>query len=113
MTGHHTDNRFFPDVTAKAPTVLIITQVYVPDPASVGQHIADVAKEMVRRGWRVVVYTSARGYDDPSQRYPSRESLDGVDVRRLPVGPLSDADLDPVVAVHALDYWLTQQRSRP
>ena len=36
-----------------------------------------------------------------------------VDVRRLPVGPLSDADLDPVVAVHALDYWLTQQRSRP
>jgi glycosyltransferase involved in cell wall biosynthesis len=67
------------------PTLLIITQVYVPDPASVGQHVADVAKEMVRRGWRVLVYTSARGYDDPSQRYRRRETLDGVDVRRLPL----------------------------
>ena len=72
-------------MSGKPRTLLIITQVYVPDPASVGQHIADVAKEMVRRGWRVVVYTSARGYDDPSQRYPSRETLDGVDVRRLPL----------------------------
>ena len=72
-------------VPVVSPTLLIITQVYVPDPASVGQHIADVAKEMARRGWRVVVYTSARGYDDPSQVYPSRESLDGVDVRRLPL----------------------------
>jgi len=72
-------------MSGKSPTLLIITQVYVPDPASVGQHIADVAKEMVRRGWRVVVYTSARGYDDPSQRYPGRENLDGVDVQRLPL----------------------------
>jgi colanic acid biosynthesis glycosyl transferase WcaI len=74
-----------PTMSGKPKTLLIITQVYVPDPASVGQHVADVAKEMVRRGWRVVVYTSARGYDDPSQRYPSRECLEGVDVRRLPL----------------------------
>ena len=76
---------FPPIMSVKQRTLLIITQVYVPDPASVGQHVADVAKEMVRRGWRVVVYTSARGYDDPSRRYPSRECLDGVDVRRLPL----------------------------
>lgn len=67
------------------PTFLIISQVYVPDPASVGQHIADAAAEMARRGYRVVVYASARGYDDPSRRYPARETLDGVDVRRLPL----------------------------
>ena len=66
-------------------TLLIITQVYVPDPAAVGQQVADAAREMARRGWRVVVYTSARGYDDPSRRYPGRECLDGVDVRRLPL----------------------------
>jgi len=72
-------------MSGKPRTLLIITQVYVPDPASVGQHVADVAKEMARRGWRVVVYTSARGYDDPSRRYRSRETLDGVDVRRLPL----------------------------
>jgi colanic acid biosynthesis glycosyl transferase WcaI len=65
--------------------LLIITQVYVPDPASVGQHVADTAEEMVRRGWDVHVYTSARGYDDPSVRYPWRETLRGVHVRRFPL----------------------------
>jgi colanic acid biosynthesis glycosyl transferase WcaI len=65
-------------------TLLIISQVYVPDPASVGQHVADVAEEMARRGWRVVVYASVRGYDDPSRRYPHREHRAGVEVRRLP-----------------------------
>ncbi len=66
-------------------TLLIMSQVYPPDPAAVGQHVANVAEEMIRRGWRVVVYTSARGYDDPSQHYPQRELRNGVDVRRLPL----------------------------
>ncbi|HKP62000.1 MAG TPA: glycosyltransferase family 4 protein [Polyangiales bacterium] len=60
----------------------------MPDPASVGQHMHDVATEMVRRGTRVVVFTSDRGYDDPSQRYPSYELLDGVHVVRLPLSHL-------------------------
>ena len=46
--------------------------------------MADVAIEMARRGHRVRVYTSATGYDDPTVRYPRRENLHGVDVRRLP-----------------------------
>ncbi len=50
-------------------TILIISQVYVPDPASVGQHMHDVAREMLSRGWRVVVFTARRGYDDSSQKY--------------------------------------------
>src|SRR5437868_9217169 len=65
-------------------TILIFSQVFVPDPASVGQHIADVAFELVRRGYRVRVYTANRGYDDPSKKYPKRELIHGVDVRRLP-----------------------------
>lgn len=69
-------------------TLLLISQVYVPDPASVGQHLHDVATEMARRGWRVVVLSSARGYNDPSARYPSRESRDGVEIRRLPLSSL-------------------------
>jgi glycosyltransferase involved in cell wall biosynthesis len=66
-------------------TLLIFSQVFIPDPASVGQHIADVASEMARRGHRVIVYTSARGYDDPAVKYPRRETIDGVEVRRLPL----------------------------
>src|SRR5262245_40021051 len=64
--------------------LLIFSQVYVPDPACVGQHIADVAAEMVRRGYDVRVYTANRGYDDPSIKYPARETIRGVDIRRLP-----------------------------
>lgn len=66
------------------PTILIISQVYVPDPASVGQHVADAAAELVKRGYNVKVYAAANGYDDPSKQYPKRETLQGVEVVRLP-----------------------------
>jgi colanic acid biosynthesis glycosyl transferase WcaI len=64
-------------------TILIISQTFVPDPASVGQHMADVAIELARRGHKVRVYAANRGYEDTSKVYPSRENLHGVDVRRL------------------------------
>lgn len=70
--------------SAAKPRLLIISQVYVPDPASVGQHMADAASELVKRGYDVRVLTSGRGYADPSVKYPPRETLDGVEVIRLP-----------------------------
>jgi colanic acid biosynthesis glycosyl transferase WcaI len=66
-------------------TFLILSQVYIPDPASVGQHMADAAGEMVRRGHRVIVFTANRGYEDPSLRYRSHEVINGVEVHRLPL----------------------------
>jgi hypothetical protein len=62
----------------------MISQVYQPDHPAVGQYMHDAAAEFARRGHRVVVYCANRGYDDPSRRFPSRETLDGVEVRRLP-----------------------------
>jgi len=84
------------------PTFLIISQVYIPDPASVGQHIADAAAEMAKRGYRVIVYASARGYDDPSKKYPSRETLHGVDVRRLPLSSLGKSS----IAIRLVAQWI-------
>lgn len=66
------------------PHLLLVTQVYLPDPASVGQHMADSAEEMVRRGWQVTVLTSARGYDNPAQVFPAHEKRNGVNIIRLP-----------------------------
>lgn len=66
-------------------TLLIFSQVFVPDPASVGQHVADAAVEMARRGWRVIVYAANRGYENPSIRYAAREIYQGVEIRRLPL----------------------------
>lgn len=68
---------------ASQKVLLVFSQTFVPDPASVGQHMTDVAVEMARRGYRVRVYASARGYENPSVKYPAREMLHGVEVRRL------------------------------
>jgi colanic acid biosynthesis glycosyl transferase WcaI len=63
--------------------LLIVSQTFVPDPASVGQHMADVAFELARRGHPVRVYASARGYEDSTQIYPRRETLNNADIRRF------------------------------
>ncbi|HEX8322499.1 MAG TPA: glycosyltransferase family 4 protein [Tepidisphaeraceae bacterium] len=57
----------------------------MPDPAAVGQHLHEVAAALVRRGHRVDVICSCRGYDDPDRIYPARETIDGVNVRRYPL----------------------------
>jgi glycosyltransferase involved in cell wall biosynthesis len=65
--------------------ILVLSQVYRPDPAAVGQYLAWSAEALVERGYAARAITSARGFDDPTQRYPLRETLDGVDVVRLPL----------------------------
>jgi colanic acid biosynthesis glycosyl transferase WcaI len=74
-------------------TLVVLSQVYVPDPASVGQHMHDVAAEMVRRGYRVRVFAADRGYDDPSHRYARSETLDGVEIVRLPLSSFGKSSL--------------------
>lgn len=90
----------------ESPTLLVISQVYAPDPAAVGQHITDVAEAMVTRGWRVIVYTASRGYDDSSRAYPRRELRNGVDVRRLPASSFGKKS----IAIRLLGgvFFLTQ-----
>jgi colanic acid biosynthesis glycosyl transferase WcaI len=80
-------------VSERNKTLLIVCQVYPPDPAAVGQYMGDAACEMVRRGWRVVVMTSARGYDDPSMVYRQRESVGGVDIVRLPLSSFGKSSI--------------------
>jgi len=64
--------------------ILLVSQVYPPDPAAVARVMGDVGAELAARGNEVVVFTSDRGYDDPTVRYPRRSDSGGVQVRRLP-----------------------------
>lgn len=90
---------------AQKPTILIISQVYVPDPASVGQHMHDAAAELARRGHRVVVYCSRAGYDDPSKKYPWRETRDGVTVRRLPLSSFGKSSILVRLLAQTIFMW--------
>jgi glycosyltransferase involved in cell wall biosynthesis len=82
-------------MTEQAPrkTILILTQVYVPDPTSLGQHMADAAEGLAERGHRVIVFTSRRGYDDWRVKYPAREVRGGVEVYRLPLSSFGKSSL--------------------
>src|SRR3990172_8529998 len=88
------------------PLLLVISQVYVPDPASVGQHMADAADAMAARGYRVAVLTSARGYEDPTIIYPPREFRGGVEIRRLPLSSFGKRTL--IHRVLGQSLFLTQ-----
>jgi glycosyltransferase involved in cell wall biosynthesis len=68
----------------KQRTLVVLSQVYVPDPAAVGQYMHDVAAAMVRRGWQVVVIAADRGYEQPEQNYARYEQRDGVHIMRVP-----------------------------
>ena len=70
--------------TTRPRTLLVLSQVYPPDPAAVGQYMAEVAGKMAHRQWRVVVLAANRGYDDPSVKYTRRETVGGVEIKRLP-----------------------------
>lgn len=63
--------------------VLLINQVFYPDPASTGQHLAGLAQALVKRGHEVTVLTGRRGYDDPGRSYPVRESWRGIEIVRV------------------------------
>ena len=78
----------FPASPPPRRRILIVSQVYVPDPAAVGQHMASAAEALNERGAEVMVLTADRGYDDPTVRYPSRETRGGVNLRRLPFSSL-------------------------
>lgn len=96
-----------PPVTEpRRPSLLVVSQVYVPDNPAVGQHLADVAEEMVRRGWDVSVLTSARGYDNPAVSFPSHEVRGGVRIRRLPFSSFGKSSI--AVRLVAQSVFLSQ-----
>jgi|UniRef100_UPI0037841F70 colanic acid biosynthesis glycosyl transferase WcaI len=63
--------------------VLLLNQCFHPDHVATAQHLTDLALELVKCGHEVTVVASSRGYDDPSIRYPVRETWQGINIRRI------------------------------
>jgi len=62
--------------------VVLLNQYYAPDDAATAQLLADVGAGLSRAGHRVCAVCSSRAYRDTAIRYPARERIDGVEVRR-------------------------------
>ncbi|MDQ1469943.1 MAG: colanic acid biosynthesis glycosyl transferase WcaI [Bryobacterales bacterium] len=69
-----------------APTplsILILNQAFYPDVVSTAQHASELATALSERGHKVTAVCSARRYDDPAVNYISRETWEGVMIRRI------------------------------
>ena len=63
--------------------VLLLNQVFHPDPQATSQYLSRLAEELVKRSHEVTVLTGRRDYDDPGRRYPARETWRGVKIVRV------------------------------
>jgi len=63
--------------------ITFINQAFHPDVVSSGQHLTDLALELVERGHEVTVITSRRAYDNPKKIFPKKEIWRGIRVHRL------------------------------
>ncbi|HAF12873.1 MAG TPA: hypothetical protein DHU55_13190 [Blastocatellia bacterium] len=64
--------------------VLLLNQCFYPDVMATAQQLTDLAVGLTKEGHRVTVIASDRGYDDPSQRFPRRETWNGIEIIRIP-----------------------------
>ncbi|MBL4808923.1 MAG: glycosyltransferase family 4 protein [Phycisphaerales bacterium] len=74
-------------MSEKPTRVVILNQYYVPDVASTGHLLHELAAELVELGFEVEVLTGRPSYGPPEtwQDCPLKEVVDGVKIRRLRV----------------------------
>ncbi len=63
--------------------VLLLNQCFYPDVVATAQQLTDLALGLVKEGHQVTVLASDRGYDNPSQSFPRRETWKGIDIIRI------------------------------
>ena len=71
--------------------VLLLNQCFHPDVVATSQQLTDLARGLQARGHQVTVIVGRRGYDDPTQRFPSRERWHDIDIIRVPAISLGKA----------------------
>jgi colanic acid biosynthesis glycosyl transferase WcaI len=63
--------------------ILVISQVFYPDTVSVAQHLSDLCFALSNNGHKIEVITSRYPYEEKSQKYLNRETLNGILIRRI------------------------------
>lgn len=63
--------------------VVFVNRYFAPDHSATSQMVSDLASYLATRGWNAMAITSRQRYDDPRAALPTREQIDGVEVRRI------------------------------
>lgn len=63
--------------------VLLLNQCFYPDVVATAQHLSDLAVGLAEEGHQVTVVTGDRGYDNPANRFPRRETWNGIKIIRV------------------------------
>jgi alpha-1,3-mannosyltransferase len=97
------------------PLAVQVVRQYIPNRGGLEDVVANLSRQLLARGCRVRVVTLDRLFSSPGQLLPPRETIDGVEVVRIPfsgssrypIAPqvfrhLGDAD---IVHVHAIDFF--------
>lgn len=97
--------------------IVLLNQYYAPDGSATAQILSDLGGGLARRGNEVLAICCNRNYADPSSRYASRETIDGVRVLRTPTTGFGRGSSLGRVADY-LSYligaaWLLVFRARP
>ncbi|MCL6708466.1 glycosyltransferase family 4 protein [Pseudomonas sp. R2.Fl] len=104
-----------PTSDRKALLVVQVVRQYAPSRGGLEDVVANLAKALPTHGFRTRVVTCDRLFTDTERKLPARETIDGVEVIRVPwsgstrypvapgvFGHIRDADL---VHVHAVDFF--------
>lgn len=63
--------------------MIFVNRFFYPDHSATSQMLGDLAFALAERGRKVTIITSRQRYDDPHARLPARETVDGVEIRRV------------------------------
>jgi glycosyltransferase involved in cell wall biosynthesis len=83
--------------------ILLLNQYYPPDPAPTGVYLHDLAGFLLRRGHKVSVICSSQSYNG-TDRFPRRQTLDGILVKRLAATGFGRATFAGKIADYATFY---------
>lgn len=63
--------------------VVFVNRYFHPDHSATSQMVSDLAFHLASLGWSIGVIASRQRYDDAAAKLPARETVRGVDVRRV------------------------------
>jgi len=63
--------------------ILLLNQCFYPDVVATAQQLTDLAVGLAKEGHSVTVIASDRGYDNPAQHFPRRETWNGIEIIRI------------------------------